>query len=66
MTNTEFHKYMDEANGGMTERPDHFTGTAAELATNRATHSFDPQYGRCGYCDCRPYGHWAEYPCRAL
>ena len=43
--------------------PVRFTGTEAERQANLRTHSFDPQYGRCMFCDCRPWGRVAEYPC---
>jgi hypothetical protein len=40
-----------------------FTGTPAEAEANYETHSFDPENDRCVYCDCRPWGVWAQYPC---
>ena len=39
-----------------------FTGTAEEDRANFATHAFGEE-GRCYYCDCRPWGEWAKYPC---
>lgn len=29
----------------------------------RASHDFDPQFGRCIDCDCRPWGAIATWPC---
>lgn len=42
-----------------------FGGTKEEADANFATHSFDPEYARCLYCDCRPWGAVANYPCGA-
>lgn len=43
--------------------PMRFQGTEAERQANLRSHSFDPQYGRCMFCDCRPFGRVAEWPC---
>lgn len=40
-----------------------FTGTQEQADANYNTHSFDPEEHRCWYCDCRPWGVWAQYPC---
>jgi hypothetical protein len=40
-----------------------FTGTPEEASANYDTHAFDPEEDRCWYCDCRPWGVWAKYPC---
>jgi hypothetical protein len=40
-----------------------FTGTPEEALANWNTHSFDAEYARCSWCDCRPWGVWANYPC---
>jgi len=29
----------------------------------RLTHDFDPGFGRCVTCDCRPWGAIATWPC---
>jgi hypothetical protein len=42
-----------------------FAGTPEEADANYRTHAFDPQYDRCIYCDCRPWGRVANYPCGA-
>lgn len=42
-----------------------FAGTPEEREANYNTHAFDPEYARCVYCDCRPWGRVAEYPCGA-
>jgi len=46
-------------------RPQSFPGTAAQRAANAETHDFDPGFGRCVACDCRPWGAVAEWPCGA-
>lgn len=42
-----------------------FDGTAAEAATNRATHAWSDLYGetRCGRCDSKLSHRAADYPC---
>ena len=45
--------------------PVKFNGTEAERQANLRSHQFDPEYGRCMWCDCRPWGRVAEYPCGA-
>jgi hypothetical protein len=42
-----------------------FSGSDAEKSENYNTHYFDPQFDRCVYCDCRPWGRVAEYACGA-
>lgn len=27
------------------------------------THRFDYEISRCSFCDCRPWGSWAQLPC---
>jgi hypothetical protein len=52
---------------GQRNRPEPFTGTEEERLKNRATHHFvssDPEeVSRCMWCDCRPWGTWADYAC---
>lgn len=45
------------------DRPASFPGTREEIEANFATHSFDEYEQRCGFCDCRPWGYIAEWPC---
>lgn len=40
-----------------------FAGTQEQANANYDTHAFDHEYDRCMYCDCRPWGVWAQYPC---
>lgn len=47
----------------MITRPVSFKGTQEERQHNYNTHYFIEE--RCSYCDCRPYGACAEYPCGA-
>lgn len=47
------------------DRPVAFAGTPEEREANYNTHAFDPEYARCVYCDCRPWGTSADYPCGA-
>jgi hypothetical protein len=28
-------------------------------------HVYDPKTDRCMYCECRPWGDWAQEPCGA-
>jgi hypothetical protein len=39
-----------------------FSGTEAEAAANRESHSFGWE-GRCFFCDCKPWHLSASYPC---
>jgi len=47
------------------DMPMKFAGSIAERDTNLASHSFDPNEGRCIHCDCRPWGRIAEWVCGA-
>jgi hypothetical protein len=47
----------------MIEAPADFPGTDEERRANRATHTFDPDEGRCYGCDCRQSGRVAQWPC---
>lgn len=40
-----------------------FVGSVEQSEYNFATHSFDGEEGRCMFCDCRPWGVWANQPC---
>lgn len=46
-----------------TTAPQRFDGTAEERERNRRSHAFDAHSGRCMFCDCRPFGRVAEWPC---
>jgi hypothetical protein len=39
-----------------------FEGTPEEAQKNWETHNFTEE-SRCMFCDCRPWGAWAQYPC---
>jgi hypothetical protein len=39
-----------------------FTGSGELAKKNYATHRFNGD-GRCGDCDCRPWGVWSKYEC---
>jgi hypothetical protein len=47
------------------DRPMEHPGTKAEKSANRSTHYFNYDEGRCDYCDCRPWGFIADWPCGA-
>lgn len=39
-----------------------FQGSNEQAELNYATHDFSEE-GRCLWCDCRPWGVWANHPC---
>jgi hypothetical protein len=46
-------------------RPSEFIGSEEERKANNETHRIDHEESRCVFCDCRPWGHWYDYPCGA-
>ena len=42
--------------------PQVFAGTDEQREANRRTHAFGSE-DRCMFCDCRPWGRVAEWPC---